>query len=43
LYDRNPQKFVPNIFFAQPADYVVAQQKVVVGGVDESFIDLPSP
>ena len=22
LYDRNPQTFVPNIFFAKPADYV---------------------
>ena len=21
LYDRNPQTFVPNIFFAQPSDY----------------------
>lgn len=21
LYDRNPQTFVPNIFFAQPVDY----------------------
>jgi predicted acyl esterase len=21
LYDRNPQIFVPNIFFAKPADY----------------------
>ena len=32
LYDRNPQTFVPNIFFAKPADYVAAQQKVVVSG-----------
>ena len=24
LYDRNPQTFVPNIFFAKPADYRAA-------------------
>ncbi|MEO6226164.1 MAG: CocE/NonD family hydrolase [Sphingomicrobium sp.] len=41
LYDRNPQTFVPNIFYAKPADYVVTQQKVVVGGPQESFIELP--
>ncbi len=41
LYDRNPQSFVPNIFFAKPGDYVKATQKVTVAGPDESFIDLP--
>jgi putative CocE/NonD family hydrolase len=41
LYDRNPQTFVPNIFYAEPADYVAAQQKVVVSGPQESFIELP--
>jgi len=41
LYDRNPQTFVPNIFFAKPADYVKAEQKVVVSGPQESFIELP--
>ncbi len=41
LYDRNPQKFVPNIMFAKPADYVKATQKVTVGGADGSYIDLP--
>jgi uncharacterized protein len=41
LYDRNPQTFVPNIFFAKSADYVIAQQKVVVSGPEESFIELP--
>ena len=41
LYDRNPQTFVPNIFFAKPADYVAARQKVVVAGPEESFIELP--
>jgi predicted acyl esterase len=41
LYDRNPQTFVPNIFFARPADYVTARQKVVVAGPEKSYIDLP--
>ena len=28
LYDRNPQTFTPNIFFAKPADYVKAAQRM---------------
>jgi putative CocE/NonD family hydrolase len=28
LYDRNPQTFVPNIFWAKPGDYQKAEQKV---------------
>ena len=34
LYDRNPQTFVPNIFFATPADYRKATQHIhrVAGG-----------
>ncbi|HKX91119.1 MAG TPA: CocE/NonD family hydrolase [Sphingomicrobium sp.] len=31
LYDRNPQTFVPNIFFAQPSDYRAATQTVFTG------------
>jgi hypothetical protein len=41
LYDRNPQKFVPNIFLAQPADYVKATQRIYRGGADGTRIDLP--
>ena len=41
LYDRNPQSFVPNIFFAKPADYVKAAQKVTIGGTDATYISLP--
>ena len=29
LYDRNPQTFVPNIFFAKPGDYRKATQRVM--------------
>ncbi|MGD0647591.1 MAG: CocE/NonD family hydrolase [Acidobacteriaceae bacterium] len=41
LYDRNPQTFVPNIFFAQPADYQKAEQKVYHSTADASYIELP--
>ena len=41
LYDRNPQTYVPNIFFAKPADYVKATQRVFHGGDAASFIELP--
>jgi putative CocE/NonD family hydrolase len=40
LYDRNPQTFVPNIFFAKPGDYRAATQKVFTGS-DGSWIGLP--
>jgi putative CocE/NonD family hydrolase len=41
LYDRNPQTFVPNIFFAKPQDYVKATQRVYHAAGAASFIDLP--
>ncbi len=41
LYDRNPQTYVPNIFFAKPADYVKATQRVYHTGATASFIELP--
>jgi uncharacterized protein len=41
LYDRNPQTFVPNIFFAKPQDYVKATQRIYRSGDTASFIDLP--
>jgi len=37
LYDRNPQTFVPNIFWAKPEDYRKATQRVY----HTSFIELP--
>jgi hypothetical protein len=40
LYDRNPQTYVPNIFFAKPEDYRVATQKVFTGS-DGTWIGLP--
>jgi uncharacterized protein len=41
LYDRNPQTFVPNIFWAKPADYRKAQQKVFRERGNASFVELP--
>jgi hypothetical protein len=41
LYDRNPQTFVPNIFFAKPGDYKKAEQRIYHGAGHESFIELP--
>jgi putative CocE/NonD family hydrolase len=41
LYDRNPQKYVPNIMLAKPADYIEATQKVFHAPGQESYITLP--
>ncbi len=41
LYDRNPQRFVPNIFEAKPADYEKATQRVWHEAGEASFISLP--
>jgi putative CocE/NonD family hydrolase len=41
LYDRNPQTYVENIFFAKPGDYKKATIKIFDGGPSASFVDLP--
>ncbi|HEX7672417.1 MAG TPA: CocE/NonD family hydrolase, partial [Polyangiaceae bacterium] len=41
LYDRNPQTFVPNIFWAKPGDYAKATQRVYHAPAQASFIELP--
>ena len=41
LYDRNPQKFVPNIFLAQPGDYQKATQRIYHSPSHASSISLP--
>ena len=42
LYDRNPQTYVDNIFFAQAKDYKKATERVYRGGADKgSFLSLP--
>jgi putative CocE/NonD family hydrolase len=45
LYDRNPQTFVPNIFWAKPGDYRKATQRIYHAPSNDnkraSFIELP--
>jgi predicted acyl esterase len=41
VYDRNPQTYVDNIFFAKPADYKKATIKIFDGGSNASFVELP--
>lgn len=41
LYDRNPQTFVPNIFTAEPGDYVKATQRIHASARYPSRIELP--
>ena len=41
LYDRNPQTFVPNIFWAMPGDYKKAVEKIYHAPDEASFIELP--
>jgi len=41
LYDRNPQTFVPSIFWAKPADYKKATQRIYHAPGQESFVELP--
>ncbi len=41
LYDRNPQTFVPNIFWAKPEDYKKATQRIYHLTGQQSFIEMP--
>jgi putative CocE/NonD family hydrolase len=41
LYDRNPQTFVANIFFAKPDDYKKATQRIYHAPGQSSFVELP--
>jgi putative CocE/NonD family hydrolase len=41
LYDRNPQSFVPSIFWARPGDYRKATQRIYHAPDRSSFVDLP--
>ena len=41
LYDRNPQRYVPNIMFARPEDYVRATQRIWHTASTASYIDFP--
>jgi putative CocE/NonD family hydrolase len=41
LYDRNPQSFVPNIFWAKPSDFRKATQRIYHVPGQATFIELP--
>ena len=41
LIDRNPQKFVPNIFEANESDYIKATQKIYYAAEYPNYIELP--
>jgi len=41
LYDRNPQTFVPNIFWAKPTDYRSAVQRIYHAPGQTSLVQLP--
>ena len=41
LYDRNPQTFVKNIFWAKPDDYQKATQRIYHAPEQSSFVELP--
>jgi putative CocE/NonD family hydrolase len=41
LYDRNPQTFVPSIFWAKPGDFRKAVQRVYHAPGQASFVELP--
>jgi len=41
LYDRNPQRYVPNIMFAKPADFTKATQRIWHSPKQASAIELP--
>ncbi len=41
LYDRNPQTFVPSIFWAKPGNYKKATQRIYHAPSQASFIELP--
>ncbi len=41
LYDRNPQTFVPNIFWAKPTDYKKATQRIYHASGQASFVEMP--
>jgi len=41
LYDRNPQSYVPNIFWAKPGDYKKATQRIYHAPQQTSFVELP--
>lgn len=41
VIDRNPQKYVPNIFEAKESDFIKAEQRIYTNAVHSTYIELP--
>ena len=41
VIDRNPQKFVPNIFEAKESDFIKAEQRIYFSSANATYIELP--
>jgi putative CocE/NonD family hydrolase len=41
VIDRNPQKFVPNIFEAKASDFIKAEQRIYHSSTNATYIELP--
>ncbi len=41
VIDRNPQKFIPNIFEAKESDFIKAQQSIYCNAANATYIELP--
>lgn len=41
LIDRNPQKYVPNIFEANDADFIKAEQRIYFSTKNATYVELP--
>jgi putative CocE/NonD family hydrolase len=41
VIDRNPQKYVPNIFLADEKDYIKATQTIFCNGLQSTYLSLP--
>ena len=41
VIDRNPQKYVPNIFEAKNSDYIKAEQSIYLGASNGTYIEIP--
>lgn len=41
IIDRNPQKYVPNIFDAKASDFITATQKIYCSRNEDTYIELP--
>ena len=41
VIDRNPQKFIPNIFEAAESDFITTTQSIRCNSIEDSYIELP--